>query len=130
MKNIQLLIDFGSTFTKVVAVDLAKEEIVSRVQVPSTVEKDITIGLREALKKVEAEVKISAGEKRKGLACSSAAGGLRMVVIGFVPDLTREAATRAALGAGAKIVGQYAYELNNQEITEIEEISPVVQIIS
>jgi uncharacterized protein (TIGR01319 family) len=130
MKDIQLLIDFGSTFTKVVAVDLAKEEIVSRVQVPSTVEKDITIGLREALKKVEAEAKINAGEKRKGLACSSAAGGLRMVCIGFVPELTREAATRAALGAGAKIVGEYAYELNSQEISEMEEISPDIILLA
>lgn len=109
---------------------MANEEIVSRAQVPSTVDTDITIALREALQKVRTEVKIGISEEKEGLACSSAAGGLRMVCIGFVPDLTREAATRAALGAGAKIVGQYAYELNNQEITEIEEISPDIILLA
>ena len=40
----------------------------------------------------------------KKLACSSAAGGLKMVAIGLVPELTAEAAKRAALGAGARVL--------------------------
>lgn len=130
MGNIQLLVDFGSTFTKVVAVDLIGEEIVSRVQVPSTVDEDITIGLKEALQKIKTDIKIGIVEEKEALACSSAAGGLRMVSIGFVPDLTCEAATRAALGAGAKMVGRYSYELTRQEITEIEEISPDIILLA
>ena len=51
MDDIRLLIDFGSTFTKVVAVDLSREEIIATARVPSTVESDITVGLGEALKK-------------------------------------------------------------------------------
>lgn len=130
MGDIKLLIDFGSTFTKIIAVDLINEEIVSRAQVPSTVGEDITIGLKEALQKVRADIKIGVSEEKEALACSSAAGGLRMVAIGFVPDLTCEAATRAALGAGAKIVGRYSYQLNRQEITEIEEILPDIILLA
>lgn len=124
MDDIRLLIDFGSTFSKVVAVNLGSEEILSRVQVPSTVDNDITIGLKEALEKIGSDVKIGELEKRQALACSSAAGGLRMVCVGFVPELSCEAARRAALGAGAKIVEHYSFELTSAEVRQIEDISP------
>jgi uncharacterized protein (TIGR01319 family) len=130
MGSVKLFIDFGSTFTKVVAVDIDKEEIISRVQVISTVEEDITIGLKEALEQINTEVNTNHLQKREALACSSAAGGLRIVSIGFVPELTSEAATRAALGAGAKIVGRYSYELTKQELAEIEEISPDIILLA
>jgi uncharacterized protein (TIGR01319 family) len=130
MGSVRLFIDFGSTFTKVVAIDLDKVKIISRAQVTSTVEEDITIGLKEALEKIDAEVNINHSPKREALACSSAAGGLRIVSTGFVPELTSEAATRAALGAGAKIVGRYSYELTKQELAEIEEIAPDIILLS
>jgi uncharacterized protein (TIGR01319 family) len=131
MGKVSLLIDFGSTFTKVVAVDQEKEEIISRARVTSTVEEDITIGLKKALEKIDSEVNININHLQKeALACSSAAGGLRIVSIGFVPELTSEAATRAALGAGAKIVGRYSYELTKQELAEIEEIAPDIILLS
>jgi uncharacterized protein (TIGR01319 family) len=126
----RILIDFGSTFTKVVAVDTGKQEIISRVQVPSTVETDITIGLNEALEKISTDVNISSLDIKQALACSSAAGGLRMVCVGFVPELTSEAANLAALGAGAKVVGCFSYQLNQQEIMEIEDISPDIVLLS
>ena len=130
MDNIRLLIDFGSTFTKVVAVDLDKEEVMATAQVPSTVESDITVGLEAALERISADVEISDSDKRQALACSSAAGGLRMVCIGFVPELTSKAAYHAALGAGAKVVGYYSYKLTRQEIGEIESISPDIVLLS
>lgn len=127
MASVSLFIDFGSTFTKVVAADVGEEKIISRAQVPSTVERDITIGLKEALKRINAEGHL---ERRGALACSSAAGGLQIVSIGFVTELSSEAATRAALGAGAKIVGHYSYELTEQELAEIEEISPDIILLA
>jgi uncharacterized protein (TIGR01319 family) len=130
MDNIRLLIDFGSTFTKVVAVDLYKEELISAARVPSTVESDITIGLEAALNEIAGKVSISNLEKKEALACSSAAGGLRMVCVGFVPELTSEAANRAALGAGAKVVGRFSYKLTQQEVGEIEALSPDIVLIS
>ena len=130
MDSVRLLIDFGSTFTKVAAVDLDKEEIISTVQVPSTVESDITIALEEALKKIADSVGISNLEKREALACSSAAGGLRMVCAGFVPEFTSKAANYAALGAGAKVIGCYSYKLTQQEIEEIEAIAPDIVMLA
>jgi uncharacterized protein (TIGR01319 family) len=130
MSNIQLLVDFGSTSTKIVAVDLEEETIVSRAHVPSTVDQDITIGLRNAIEKIRADVDIGPSEIRETLACSSAAGGLRMVAIGFVPELTCEAASRAALNAGAKVIGCYSNELTEQERVEIEDLSPDIILLA
>ena len=130
MSKIRLFIDFGSTFTKVVAFDLDGEELLSRVQVPSTVGSDITIGLEEAFEKISNEVKIGDSERRQAVACSSAAGGLRVVCVGLVPDFTTEAGRMAALGAGAKIVGTYSYELSESEVVEIEEIAPDIILLT
>jgi len=130
MDNIKLLIDFGSTFTKVVAIDLAKVEIVATARVPSTVDSDITLGLEEALREIGTKTKISSLEKKTALACSSAAGGLRMVCVGFVPELTSKAANHAALGAGAKVIGGYSFKLTQQEIGEIEAIAPDILLLS
>lgn len=130
MENIKLLIDFGSTFTKVVAIDLTKVEIVAIARVPSTVETDITIGLEEALNQIAGKVDIGRPEKRAALACSSAAGGLRMVCIGFVPELTSKAANHAALGAGAKVIGAYSFKLTQSEIKEIEAAAPDIVLLS
>ncbi len=130
MDNIRLLIDFGSTFTKVVAVDLDKVEIMAAARLPSTVETDITVGLEAALKEISAKTGITNLDKKKSLACSSAAGGLRMVCIGFVPELTSKAASLAALGAGAKVVGLYSFKLTSREIEEIEKIAPDIILLS
>lgn len=118
-----LFIDFGSTFTKVVAIDPAKETIAARVQAPSTVSTDITEGLRAALDLLAREVGPGATYTRK-LACSSAAGGLQMVTIGLVPELTSEAARLAALGAGAKVVGTFSYKLAVSDLARIRALRP------
>jgi uncharacterized protein (TIGR01319 family) len=125
-KDIRVFIDFGSTFTKVVAVDLDNEEIVARTRAPSTVATDITFGLREALDRAG----IGELDGRKALACSSAAGGLRMVCVGFVPEYTSAAANLAALGAGAKVVGRFSYELEEREVREIEELAPDIVLLT
>jgi uncharacterized protein (TIGR01319 family) len=130
MNNIRLLIDFGSTFTKVVAVDLAKVEVVAAARVPSTVDTDITLGLEEALKQIATNTEITDLEKHEALACSSAAGGLRMVCAGFVPELTSKAANLAALGAGAKVIGSYSYKLTGAEVKEIESLAPDILLLA
>jgi uncharacterized protein (TIGR01319 family) len=124
-----LFVDFGSTFTKIVLLDLAAEEVLGRVQTPSTVETDITIGLRRGLEDIG---RILGGPPvyHHKLASSSAAGGLRMVAIGLVPDLTVEAAKRAVLGAGAKVVGVYAYRLTETEIRELEKTAPDIILLA
>lgn len=118
-----LFIDFGSTFTKVVAIDPATETIAARVQAPTTVGTDILEGLNAALVLLERRVGPRRVYARK-LACSSAAGGLRMVTTGLVPELTSEAARLAALGAGAKVVGAFSYKLPGSDLARIRALQP------
>jgi hypothetical protein len=75
--DLALLIDFGSTFTKIQAIDLEAEEIVAYAQSCTTVETDIMVGLRGALDLLPARVRNSAFSCK--LSSSSAAGGLGMV---------------------------------------------------
>ncbi|HHU07409.1 MAG TPA: MutL protein [Clostridiaceae bacterium] len=123
-----LLIDFGSTYTKLTAVDLDKEEFLGNANSFTTVETDINDGLARAL----AALKTRTGELefREQLACSSAAGGLRMVVSGLMPELTAEAARSAALGAGAKVVRTYSHTLTSPDLAEIREIEPEIFLIT
>ena len=102
-----LLIDFGSTYTKVTAVDLDSESLIGTASAYTTVQTDINEGLENAL--CELEKKTGKIEFSERFACSSAAGGLRMVTSGLVPELTAEAAKRASLGAGAKVIKVYSF---------------------
>lgn len=126
-----LTIDFGSTYTKLTAIDIDGEKILATAKDITTVEDDIMIGFNNAYSKlkIEIEKKISFSEVEfvDKIACSSAAGGLKMVALGLVPELTAEAAKKAALGAGARVMKTYSYELNSHEIEEI--ISSPVDII-
>ena len=54
-------------------------------------------------------------------ACSSAAGGLKMVAIGLVEELTTEAARRVCLGAGAKVDLVLSHRINHHEVDQINE---------
>lgn len=124
-----LLIDFGSTYTKVRAVDLATARILGSGQGPSTVTSDVTIGLRSALADLDGRLGgLPAFQHR--LASSSAAGGLRMVTIGLVKKLTAEAARRAALGAGAKLVGAFANELTRRDLEDIDALAPDILLLA
>ncbi len=114
-----LFIDFGSTYTKVTLVDIEREEILGTGKSYTTVETDVTIGYKNALDKLFSKVKQEVNIVKK-LACSSAAGGLKIVAIGLVPELTAEAAKRAALGAGARVIKTYNHNLNNSELLEIK----------
>ncbi len=126
MSNV-LLIDFGSTYTKLTAVDIKREEILATAAAYTTVKTDINDGLSEGIKILEektGKIKYDAC-----YACSSAAGGLRMVTSGLVPELTGEAAKLASLGAGAKAVGVYSFELTESDIEQIRQINPDIFLL-
>ena len=96
-----LLIDFGSTYTKVTAVDVDGCSVLGTAAAYTTVQTDINDGLSNALRLLEAKCgRLDFGER---YAASSAAGGLRMIASGLVPELTAEAAKCASLGAGVII---------------------------
>ncbi|MDR1572232.1 MAG: glutamate mutase L [Clostridiales Family XIII bacterium] len=114
------MIDFGSTYTKAVAMDLESETLIGRAQSPTTIGTDITIGMDRALEDLGAACGCRADGAFRRYACSSAAGGLKIAAVGLVPDLTLKAAQRAALGAGAKVLCAYGYEIDKGTAGEIE----------
>lgn len=132
MNSLALLIDFGSTYTKVVAVDLRSAAVIGRSQAASTVNTDVREGLLQALVTLHerhalfdhSPRDLSVLENKVVLASSSAAGGLRIVVIGNVPGLTVEAANQAALGAGAKVVGSMSFKLSVESFQAVERLRP------
>lgn len=127
MNNV-LLIDFGSTYTKITAVDVEQEQVLGTARGITTVETDIMDGLNQALAALTA--KTGKLEFEKVLACSSAAGGLKMIAVGLVPEMTAEAAKRAALGAGAKVLKVFTHELNEYEIEEIAGLKPDIILLA
>lgn len=132
MSSLALLIDFGSTFTKLVAVDLDTAQLIGRSQAPSTVGTDVREGLLQALARLHernpvfdrAPKDLAVLKGKIVFASSSAAGGLRIAVVGNVPGLTVEAANQAALGAGAKVVGSTAFKLAEEKLGELQELRP------
>ncbi len=123
-----LLVDFGSTYTKVTIVDLETERIIGTAQAGTTIETNMMEGLHQALEKIP--------EPRDGwqfvrkLACSSAAGGLKMVASGLVKELTAEAARRAALGAGARVLQVFSYELSASDQEKIGALKPDILLLA
>jgi uncharacterized protein (TIGR01319 family) len=125
-----LLVDFGSTYTKLRAVDLEQARIVASGQGPSTVTSDVGIGLDLALADLARGMGGSLPRFAHRLASSSAAGGLAMVTIGLVRALTAEAARRAALGAGAKLVATYAGRITRADVAAIERAAPDIVLLA
>jgi uncharacterized protein (TIGR01319 family) len=130
MNQAILLIDFGSTYTKLTLVDLKQETILATSKAITTVQDNIMIGFNEAYKLLSQKVDLSQYEIIKRLACSSASGGLKMVTLGLVPELTVEAAKRAALGAGARVLKTYSYEITDLEIDQMKELQVDIILLS
>ncbi len=122
-----LLIDFGSTYTKLTAVDVESEQILGTAASYTTVQTDINDGLHNGLALLEK--KTGKLDYAECFACSSAAGGLRMVTSGLVPELTSEAAKLASLGAGAKVVGLYSFQLTEDDLEEIRDLKPDIFLL-
>ena len=122
-----LLVDFGSTYTKVTAVDVEGEALLGTAQAYTTVQTDVNEGLQQALSRLFEQT--GPLDFAETYACSSAAGGLRMVSSGLVPELTTEAARMACLGAGAKLVGVYSYELTEDDAADIAALKPDIFLL-
>jgi uncharacterized protein (TIGR01319 family) len=123
-----LLIDFGSTYTKLTAVDLDTESVIGTSQSYTTVETDINDGLNKGLSLLEEQT--GAIDFQETYACSSAAGGLKMITSGLVPELTSEAAKLASLGAGAKVTKVYSFSLTEDDLDEIVSYSPDIFLLA
>ena len=126
MKSV-LLIDFGSTYTKLTAVEVEAESILGTAAAYTTVETDVGDGLNQALAQLEKNT--GKLDYDQCYACSSAAGGLRMIASGLVPELTSEAAKLASLGAGAKIAGLYSFQLTQDDLEDIQAAKPDIFLL-
>lgn len=114
---IYLLVDVGSTYTKLHLVDTCKNVILAGASSYTTVETDVREGFNKAYKKLR---EISDVKYDKILGCSSASGGLKVIAIGFSKSLTTDAARLASLSSGARILDVYSYELKDEQVEEIK----------
>jgi uncharacterized protein (TIGR01319 family) len=135
--------DCGSTTTKAVWFEKTKAgwRQTFRAEAPTTVEKpvaDVTIGIMNALQSLETlsrktgicknESSESIMRKDNGgiidhyFSTSSAGGGLQMVVIGVVGQITGKSAERAALGAGAIVLARICLDDENPIYAQAEKI--------
>ena len=116
-----IAIDFGSTFTKIVIIDREQKKVIHSDKTPSTVGTDAAIGMNRCFaiaRNIIGEEEFSMAMK---IASSSAAGGLRMAVIGLTRSLSLMAGESAALGAGAKVVANYMGKLRDEDIADLEQ---------
>ena len=127
--NLTVAVDFGSTFTKLVAIDLAAERIVATAQARTTVDTDVTLGFDAALAELDRALANQPHRIDRYFASSSAAGGLRMIAIGLIPSLTAEAARRAALCAGAKLLDVFCNRMTRREVARLEADRPEIVLL-
>jgi uncharacterized protein (TIGR01319 family) len=100
--GLAVCVDFGSTFTKALLVDLASGTVVAGAEHRTTIDTDVLDGYDACLAELtEADPRATSAEV---LACSSAGGGLRIAVVGNEELVTAEAGRRVALSSGGKVV--------------------------
>lgn len=123
-----LVVDFGSTYTKVGLFDAQTEQFSLRY-VPTTVD-DIRVGLANGLGVLPTckergnwkPLEEAMGKFDIRLPCSSAKGGLKMVTVALTREESGFAAELAALTAGAKLLASYDGKLSPEEARRIYEI--------
>ena len=122
-----LTVDFGSTYTKMCAIDAESKKVIGTAKAFTTIQTDVRDGFNAALADLTACVgKLDYSQK---LACSSAGGGLKMIAVGLVPELTAKAARMAASSAGAKVTHTFSYELSSREQEEIQNAAPDILLL-
>lgn len=130
-----LVAEIGSTTTVINAFsfDQSAQEprLLGQGSHPTTVEEgDVRVGLKGALKSLEGELGVQTLSWNEMLACSSAAGGLRMSVHGLVYDMTVKAANEAALGAGAVVKMVTAGELSDTDLRKLVDLRPNIVLLA
>ena len=126
-----LVYDVGSTYTKLTAFHLENGvlDYVARAQSPTTIE-DIGIGVQAARNSLlQQGFEISAGAAV--YSTSSAAGGLRMVALGYMPRVTAKAAKEVAMSAGARVLEIVSHEDPPEyRLQVLREIKPDIVLLA
>lgn len=133
MAQVDLLVyDVGSTYTKVSAFIRQGQALVfaGRSQAPTTVE-NIEIGLLNARKNLTQQMGCPDIDPVRTLATSSAAGGLRMVAMGYMPRVTAKAAKEVAMSAGARVLEVISHETPlDFRMQVLQEIRPDIILLA
>jgi uncharacterized protein (TIGR01319 family) len=127
-----LIFDVGSTFTKATVFTFADGELkwLARAQAPTTVA-DIDEGLAEVNRVLTERLGVRRVTARKVYATSSAAGGLRMVAMGYMPRVTAKAAKEVAMSAGARVLEVMSYEDHSDyKLEMLREIRPDIILLA
>ncbi|OQY18713.1 MAG: hypothetical protein B6I34_10350 [Anaerolineaceae bacterium 4572_32.1] len=122
-----LVVDFGSTFSKIGVFDTATEEFT--LQYVPTVVEDLRLSLADGLGvKEECEQRGDWQPLAREMArfdiklpCSSAKGGLKMITVAMVKEESGFAAELASLTAGAKLLNNYEGKLTEEQALAIYE---------
>jgi len=127
-----IVFDIGSTFTKATAFVEKDGQLVwaARAQAPTTVE-DIGRGLQAALQNLAEVLHCRSVTAKSMLSTSSAAGGLRMVAMGYMPRVTAKAAKEVAMNAGARVLEVMSFEDHAENKFEmLQEINPDIILLA
>ncbi len=122
-----LVVDFGSTFSKIGIFETATEEF--KLQYVPTIVEDLRVSLADGLGVLEEcrqqgdwqPLSRAMAEFDFKLPCSSAKGGLKMVTVSMVQEESGFAADLAALTAGAKLINSYDGDLSEAQARAIYE---------
>lgn len=109
--DVVVCVDFGSTFTKAVLVDLDAGRVAAQASHPTTLPG--VAGWTDVMEGYDACLAALVDQDPRAaeaavLACSSAGGGLRIAVVGNEELVTAEAGRRVALSSGGKVVSVVA----------------------
>lgn len=121
-----LLIDVGSTFTKIMVIDPAGA-VLGRAESSTTIDNDVMDGVTAAIANLPAALQ---GPWDWALASSSAAGGLRMASVGLTETLSGRAGSLAAFGAGGKVVATAHGFLDSEAIARIDAEKPHLVLLA
>ena len=126
-----IVFDVGSTYTKACAfrLDHGRFTFLGRGQSPTTLH-DIMEGAGKAEAAIKAQG-VEFDELCKRYSSCSAAGGLRMVALGYMPRVTAKAAKEVAMTAGARVMQVVSSEEPLDYRKEVlMEISPDIILLS
>jgi uncharacterized protein (TIGR01319 family) len=122
-----ICVDFGSTFTKSLLIDLDRGRVAGAAEHPTTIDNDVLDGYA-ACRAVLVDLDPRAADAEV-LACSSAGGGLRIAVVGNEELVTAEAGRRVALSSGGKVVAVFAAS-RGDDLTELGVSEPDVVLLT
>ncbi len=123
-----LIIDIGSTYTKQRVFN--EHALVASVQASTTVD-HVLEGITAGNKVLKDQLGVDKIEAKHVLSSSSAAGGLRMVAIGFMMRVTAKAAKEVAMNSGSKILEILSNEdPGDYKVQVLKEINPDIILLA